>query len=456
MAMDFSALDQAAVRRFQRKTTVLSAASMFLDGYDITVIGIALPYLVTQWHISAALQGVVAASTVVGMLVGALIVGRLTDLFGRRRMYLFTLLCFIVFAALAAGSQNVWELIAFRFLLGLGLGADYPVSSTLLAEFSSTARRGRQLTTLVANWFFGSLVAYVMGIVFIPVGSTAWRWILLLGAVIAVVVAIMRRTIPESPRWLQERGRDADAREVLAQLTGNQTESAPPAAQHQTNGTEQAQQPHSRWSELFSRHLIRTTVFVCVFWFAYDVAFYGITAYNPTILSGLTNGSVLASRLGSALIALLGLIGAGIGVSLVDRWGRRPLIILSFSGLTASLIALAVEPNPAFAALVALFAFAELFSNMGPGVLDMLYPTELFPTRVRSAGTGLATAVSRVGSILGIVAFPQLMASWGLSRALWLFVAAGILGLVICIWLAPETRGRTLEEASGEAAPQRR
>lgn len=443
-AATFDALDSTALRKFHRRLTVLSSASMFLDGFDITVIGVALPTLTKQWDISPSVQGLVASSAVVGMLVGSLIAGRLTDLFGRRRMYLVTLICFIVFAGLTAVSMNVWELIAFRFLLGLGLGADYPVSSTLLAEFSPTKRRGRMMTTLVATWFLGSLFAYVMGIVFSPIGPSSWRWILLLGALLAIVVAILRSVIPESPRWLRATGRGADADEVLAQLTG----------QHHVEPSADVteEQPKARWTDLFSRQLIRTTIFVCGFWFAYDVAFYGITAYTPTILGSFTTGSTIAAYVGAAIIALIGLIGAGLGVLLVDKWGRRPLIITAFAGLTAALIVLALDPAPAFAALVILFALAELFANSGPGVLDMVYPTELYPTGVRAAGTGLATAVSRVGAILGIVVFPQLKASWGLGGALWLFVAAGALGLVICIFLAPETRGRTLEEISGPAS----
>lgn len=425
MTTAYSLLDSPELHRFQRRLTVLCAASMFLDGFDITVIGVALPTLTKQWGISSGIQGLVAASAVIGMLVGSLIAGYLTDLFGRRRMYLITLICFVVFAVLTAVSQNVWELIVFRFLLGLGLGADYPVSSTLLAEFSPTKRRGRLMTSLVATWFVGSLFAYVMGIAFSPIGSSFWRWILLLGAVIAVVVAILRASIPESPRWLRSKGRYAEADEVLDQLselTGQQV-----TREQVTVSTEAQTQASGRWLDLFSPALIRTTVFVCVFWFAYDVAFYGITAYTPTILGRFVSGSEVASFGGSAIIALIGLIGAGIGVFLVERWGRRPLIITAFAGLTVSLAALALDPTPAFGVLVLLFALAELFANAGPGVLDMVYPNELYPTEVRAAGTGLATAVSRVGAILGIVVFPKLMTSWGLGNALWLFVAAGLL-----------------------------
>ena len=110
------------------------------------------------------------------------------------------------------------------------------------------------------------------------------------------------------------------------------------------------------------------------------------------------------------------------------------------------LIALAVEPKPALVILVLLFGFATLFSNMGPGVLNFVYPTEIFPTGVRAGATGFGTAISRVGAILAILVFPRLVHDWGLQAALWLFVAASAVGLVICIAMAPETKRRTLEE----------
>ena len=437
----YEALDAKELRGFRLRLTFLSAAGMFLDGYDLTVIAVALPFVTKQFAIPAALQGLVGSSAVIGMLVGSLFLGRLTDRIGRRTMYLIDLLSFVAFAVLAAVSQNVWQLIAFRILLGLGIGADYPISSTLLAEFSPPGQRGRLVTVLGATWFVGALAAYLVGIAFLPLGGDAWRWMLLMGALFAVVVLALRRQIPESPRWLNSQGRGKEATDIVQRLTGRDIQLG-----------QAADTTPRPWLELFSKTLWRATVFGCGFWFAYDVAFYGISIYTPTILSTFTHGSTLNAYLGAAAVSLLGLIGAGVGLVLVDGWGRRPLIITSFAGLTVSLVALALFPSPAFVALVVLFAAAELFANMGPGVLDFVYLTELFPTSLRASGTGLGTAVSRVGAILGILIFPSLVKAWGLSQALWLFVAAGLLGLVVSVLLAPETKDLNLEAISGEAA----
>ncbi len=432
--MAFERLESRELRSFHYRLTALSAAGVFLDGFDLTVIAVALPLLARQWSMSPGLSGIVAASAVFGMLVGSVLLGHLTDRIGRKAMYVVDLLCFVVFAALTAVAQNVWQLLLFRFLLGVGIGADYPISSTLVAEFVPAARRGALVALLGTTWFFGAVCAYVAGYLLLPVGPNAWRLMLLVGAVIAIGVIVLRAAIPESPRWLATVGRQEDAHAVLRGLGGREAAVG--------TGTRQP------WLALFAPPLLRFTVFVSVFWFCYDVAFYGISIYTPTILGSFSLSGAGAAYLGSAAVSVLGLVGALVGVALADGWGRRPLIILAFAGLSVMLLALTFQPKPALGTLVILFGLATLFANMGPGVLDFVYPTELFPTGVRAGATGFATAVSRVGAILSIIVFPKLVQSWGLRLALLLFVAAAVVGLVTCILLAPETKRRRLEEIS--------
>jgi putative MFS transporter len=449
-------LDTANLSRFRRKLTLLSSIGMFLDGFDLTVIAVALPVLKKSWTFTPLTAGITSCSAIVGMFVGALVFGRVADRLGRKKMYLIDLIGFVVFAAVAAISQNVWELIAFRFLLGLCMGADYPISSSLTAEFGSVRDRGRLVVALSLMWNVGALTAYLVGVAFLPIGASAWRWMLLVGAALALVTLVFRTSIPESPRWLMAHGRTDEARRVVADLVNRESRTptlepsqvvlptlsdAPAGAPARATG--------GQWRRLFSRGLIGATFFVCIFWFAHDVAYYGIQMYSPTILTTLAGSTQLAAYLGSAIIALLGVVGAAIAVAFVDSWGRRPVLITAFAGETAVLVILALAHAPALALIVVLFAIAILFSNMGPGTLDMVYCTELFPTELRAAGTGLGTAVSRVGAILGVLVFPDLVDAWGVSGALWLFVAAGVLGLVVTVVMAPETKNRGLEQTTG-------
>ncbi|MFC4619162.1 MFS transporter [Camelliibacillus cellulosilyticus] len=429
-----SPVDAKKLKQFQRKVSFVSAGGTFLDGFDLTIIAVAMPLILKQWQVSAAEQSMIVAAAIVGSLIGASWLGNLTDKFGRKAMYVVDLLAFVVFAALSAFSQNVLELIIFRFLLGVGIGADYPISATLVSEFSSTKSRGKSGTFLGMMWFVGAVVAYITGMVLAPLGENAWRYMILVGAIFAIIIFIFRIGLPESPRWLVSKGRKKEAEDIMLTLTGHKTVIQPENEKKYSLGF------------LFSNKLWKRTFFVCGFWFCYAIAYYGISMYTPTLLSAFTKGSLNETYLASSIVSVLGLIGALIGSNLVDNWGRRPLIITSFAGLTLGLILLAINPSPTLVFLVILFSAAVLFANMGGGILNFVYPTELFPTGIRAGAAGFATSISRIGSVLGTLVFPNFVAWWGNSAALWFFAVIGFCGLVISLALAPETKGKRLEE----------
>lgn len=438
-----TAKDERTVANYQRRVAVLSGGGMFLDGFDVSVIAVALPGLTKEWSISGSLEGIVASSAIAGMFLGMLFGGRLADRFGRKLMYLVDLSGFIAFALLAALTQNVGQLIAVRFLLGLFLGADYPISSSITAEFTAPQRRGRLIIFMSLLWQAGAFFAYMTGIAMLPLGKSAWRWMLLVGAVLAAIVLALRTDVPESPRWLRAHGRIDEANAVMAEISAITGQYFTP--EH----TDRAASPSTRrtsWWELFSPRMVRSTIFCCSFWFAFAVSFYGIQMYTPTILQPFTGGSKALAYVGSSIISLLGVAGAAIGMYSVEHIGRRKQIIWCFVGMVVVLAALALTEAPSMTALIVLLSVAILLANLGPGVLDMVYPNELFPTRLRASGTGFAGSVSRIGAILGVSVFPMMVQTWGMSHSTWLFAGVALFGLVISVLLAPETKGKSLEE----------
>lgn len=441
MAFDYldTPADPKKLDKFQRKVKIVSAGGTFLDGFDLTIIAVAMPLILKQWSIMPWEQSLLTASAIIGSFIGAAWLGRLTDTFGRKAMITIDLLAFVLFAVLTAVAPNVLWLIVFRFLLGIGIGADYPISATLVSEFSSTKNRGKQGTFLAAMWFVGAVVAYMSGILFAPLGDHAWRYMFLLGAIFAVIIFIFRIGLPESPRWLVSKGREKEAEKVVFNITGSKVKLQP--------------EPKSKkvpLSMLFSKKLIKRTIFVSGFWFCYSTSYYGISMYTPTILSSFTQGDLHKTYVASSIVSVLGLVGAIIGMNLVERWGRRPLLITSFAGLTAGLVVLTFNPHPTLVFLVVLFSVSVLFANMGGGILNFVYPTELFPTSLRAGASGFATSVSRIGSILGVLVFPNVVAIWGNSAALGVFAGVALIGLIITYTLAPETKGMKLEDINAE------
>lgn len=425
--------------RFERRVSILSGAGMFLDGYDVTVIAVALPGLEKAWGITGITSGIVAASVIVGMFFGMLFGGRLADIFGRRRMYMIDLSGFVIFAIATACTQGVWQLIAFRLLLGLCIGADYPISSSITAEFTRPKSRGKLIILMSLFWQSGAFFAYILGIGLMSIGPSGWRWMLAVGAVLAAVVLLMRTKIPESPRWLRQKGRIAEAQAIEKELSVDHGAQLGIAAEVGGSG-------HGHWRELFSRQMIRTTIFCSSFWFAFSTAYYGVQMYTPSILKPLAGGSSTLSYLGSAVVALLGVTGAALGMVFTERIGRRKQILAGFIGMVVTLSLLGIISTQSLLVITVLLALAILLANFGPGVLNNVYPNEMFPTRLRPSGAGFAGAMSRIGAILGVVVFPVMVDSWGFSKATFLFAGTAVFGLVMSIWLAPETKGKSLEE----------
>ncbi|MFP7697154.1 MFS transporter [Trueperella sp. LYQ143] len=439
MAQISNVNESPASRRFQHKISVLAGAGMFIDGFDVSVIAVALPGLKKSWDITSPLiSGIIASSVVIGMFFGMMCGGMLVDKFGRRKMYMFDLVGFVVFALLAALTQNVWQLIFTRFALGIFIGADYPISSSMTAEFTAPFRRGRMIIFMSLLWQLGSFTAYLAGIALFNVGDQAWRWMLFLGAVIAAVVIVLRHSVPESPRWLRAQGRAAEAKRIEREVKREHDFTMSTA--------DTVAQAKGRWVDLFSPQSLRATIFCSSFWFAFGVSFYGIQMYTPTILTPFTEGRPHLAFLGAALIAFLGVVGAGLGMFTVERFGRRKQILSCFALMIIALVTLALWTKPPLVPLIIMLSVTILAANLGPGVLNMVYPNEMFPTRLRGTGVGFAGSVSRIGSILGVLVFPLLVTNWGMNKATWLFAGVAIIGMIISFFLAPETKGRSIAE----------
>ncbi|MEM0159051.1 MAG: MFS transporter, partial [Thermoplasmataceae archaeon] len=221
----FSGLDSAPTRRVHYKITALSAAGVFLDGYDISIIGVALTIISSiqaYAYVNNPLgKGLMAASTTIGMLFGAIIFGYITDIRGRKFMYLWDMVIFIIFTALISfASFNFDSLFIFRLILGIAIGADYAISTTIISEFAPVKSRGKLLAVNVSAWWIGSAVAYTVGYLLLPFGTEAWRYMFAIGIIPAALVLIFRFSVPESARWLAHVGKLQESKEVERIVSG--------------------------------------------------------------------------------------------------------------------------------------------------------------------------------------------------------------------------------------------
>jgi len=468
------ALDGACMSYEHWKLWVLSAFGVALDGFDFFIIGVALPLIQKEFNASPWEVGAVGAAAVLGAVIGAAVFGTLTDKIGRKGMYLLDLLFFVVFAGLSALAWDVWSLIAFRFLLGIGIGADYPISACYVSETMPARLRGRMTSSTVGFQALGMLFGALAGLVLLIVVKdlSAWRWMLALGVVPAIVVIFLRTSVPESPRWLAAHGKDAEAASALAAFTGQPAPADMPALGLGFQTLPQGGPSSVR--QLLSKPLRRGTILACVPWFLMDIATYGVGLFTPTILMSLafrgerlSHGDPFLAREiisveGAVFLDLFLILGFALAILLIDRVGRMPLQIFGFLAMAVGLGILALSGIGEQQNLFLVFSGFILFNTMmnaGPNTTTYVLPSEIFPTQLRATGHGLASASGKVGATVGIFFLPIFRAALGLETTLLLVASAAVLGAAVTWLTAVETVGRSLEDfetpaEAVEVAPQ--
>ncbi|MCI4434698.1 MAG: MFS transporter [Thermoplasmata archaeon] len=441
-------MDKVNVSKFHYKMLLLSAAGVFLDGYDLFIISVVLLFIKPIWINTlppaerAIVTGAIAASALIGMFVGAFTLGHYTDKIGRKTMYVIDLIFFVVFAGLSAVSQNVYQLIIFRFLLGIGIGADYPISSTYISEFAPAEKRGRMISSTFTFWGIGALTAAIVGYfiaLWNPLGNDSWRIMLLSGVIPAVIVILLRTTMPESPRWLLSQAKTDRALKIIKMLNPKI---------NLENIDLNVKREKSSIRDLISPVYIRRTLFAWIPWFFMDIAVYGIGMYTPTILQALGFKDPIQSIIGTAILDTFGIIGFILAIIFIDRVGRLRLQILGFLGMGLSLLLLGLTNGSSILLLLVLFAIFQISENAGPNTTTWVVATELFPTRLRGTAQGSSAAISRVGAITGVFILPLITQIYGEYAAITVVSLAAFAGLIATLILGEETKSLSLEDAS--------
>ena len=373
----------------------------------------------------------------VGMAIGAALGGYVADRVGRKTVFTATL---VIFGLANGGMALAWSLavlLVARFIIGLGLGAELPVASTLVSEFSPTAHRGRMTVLLESFWAVGWIVAAAIGYFVIPsTGDWGWRWALLIGALPLVYAIIMRVHIPESVRFLEAQGRDREAEDAVRYF-------------ERASGVAAVQSPRGRrlpkikTRELFGGKYIGRTAAIWLTWFFVNFSYYGAFTWMPSLLADQF-GSLTKSFGYTFAIALAQLPGYFLAAWLVEIWGRRTTlsVFLAVSAVSAFLFS-----QSGSIATVLIFGMLLSASNLGAwGVLYAVTP-EIYPTRLRGAASGAAAACGRVAAIVAPLLVPWFLGLSGGNKTV-AFVIFGISFIFACAsaLALPERMGKELED----------
>lgn len=384
-------------------------------------------------------QGMVAASAMLGTFFSGFLGGWLTDKLGRRRLFFVGPILFIVGSVGTFWVESGIALFVLRFLVGVGVGLEYPVAGSLLTEFLPQKHRGQRLAGLTILWFAGAALSYMVGnFILANGGDEAWRMVLASSGVLGALLFIIRLRTPESPRWLVSKGRLEEAERIIKQVYGPSYSLA--------NMPEQTVEKKVSLGALLRSGYGKRMLFVAVFWSAAVVPMFAVYSFAPVVLQALHLKGDWASY-GSVLITLLFVVGCIVATRMIDSLGRRPLIIHSFLWSTLALLGLGLFSDGSEVLVLALFGAYALFIG-GAQVLELVYPNELFPTEIRAFAVGMGSSMSRIGSAAGTRLVPISLQSIGIGNTMLVAALVSLAGLVVSVWLAPETRGMSLEMAS--------
>ena len=424
---------------FLRRMTLACAWGEGVDGYDLGVVSVTLPFIAASLHTTPVQTGLIGASSLIGIFFGSPLAGILTDRYGRRLLFSIDLVLFIVLGALQAFVTEPWQMLVVRILLGMTIGAEYAIGAAMLAEFAPARGRGRRLSALLVSWYVGYLVAVVVSYLLINAVGLSWRWVLVTSALPALVTMLLRIGMPESPRWLISRGRPELAEQILDRHLG-----AGYFAREQFGAESRA--------DGGLRALLRSTnrkrlIFICVFWACNVAPYFAIFTFAPTVLESLRLSNPAA---GTIALNATAAIGAVVGMLTIERLGRRVQLIPSFWIMAAALAAIGLWSGaPATIIVISFAAFS--FFNALQGNLTAVYPIEILPTEVRSSGVGVSAAFSRVAAAAGTFLLPLGITSLGTGPCMLIAAGVCVVGGVVSQVMAPETTGRALHETSRAA-----
>jgi len=446
------ALDDVSLSRFHLRAVLVSGMGFFTDAYDLFVIGIASTLIKLDWHLDTGRLALLNATMLGAAFLGAFVFGRIADLVGRKRVYWLVAAVMAVAAVGSALAPSYWVLIAFRFMLGFGVGGDYPVSAVLMSEYANRKDRGKLVGLVFSTQALGLIVGPLVALGLLGAGTSSdltWRLLLGLGAIPAAAVVYLRRRMPESPRFqVQVQGRAAEAGDQMHQLSGGIVGGTGLAA------------PSGTPSRIALRDFLTNRKYLVMLtgtagsWFLLDYAYYGNTISTPQIIKLISPTATTMTTIGIqlAIFVVAAVPGYILGIARIDRIGHRRLQLGGFAMMALCFAVIGLVPGMTTMVLpfLAVYGISYFFTEFGPNMTTFVMPGELYPVSMRATGHGISAGIGKFGAFVGVFLFPVLATSLGLRGTLLLTAGVSVLGGLVTLVL-PEPSGRSLEDISGES-----
>ncbi|AKN32247.1 major facilitator transporter [Clostridium carboxidivorans P7] len=422
------------------KVLFLTGIGWLFDAMDQGMVAGVMAAIGREWKLTPADLGMLGSASAVGMAIGAAVAGMAADRWGRRTVVTFTLVLYGLASAVSGFAANFGILLLLRFLTGLGLGGELPAASTLVSEFSPAKSRGRMVVLLESFWAWGWIAASLIAYLLIPVYG--WRIGFFLGGVPALYAAYLRKGIPESPRYLEQKGYFEEANEIVSKME----QQAGITSNRSTVSNKVKKRKNITLSELWSKDYIRRTFVLWTLWLGINFGYYGFVLWTPTLLMGKGFSLVKGFQF-TLIMSIAQLPGYYSAAYLIESIGRKAVLVAYLSGTA---VAAYLFSQAASVTNVIVYGCLLYFFSLGAWGAVYAYTPEVYPTRVRGRGVGSAAAVGRIGAIAAPYIVGLVYQSKG-KQAGFVYVFTMItivfaLVAVVIAFAAVETKGRSLHE----------
>jgi putative MFS transporter len=452
MSMISARIERLPFARFHVHLLLMGGLGYMFDAMDAAVLAFILPVLRTAWSLSAVQTGVLGSSTFIGFLFGALLAGTLGDLIGRRAVMMSALALYCV-ASLASATVDSWSsFFAARVVAGMGTGAESAIIAPYLAEFVARRYRGSFTGALAGFFSFGFVAAALLGYFIVPAYENGWRVVLVITAVPVVMLLWWRRALPESPRWLESRGREREAEAVLDRIEAGFARAGhvlPQPVVEVTAAPAPAGTLTTNLASLFAGRQARITTMTWIMWLSITFSYYSFFVWIPGLL--VQNGMSITKSFGYSLTMYCAQVPGYFSAAWFnERIGRQATIAsyMLLAGISAFGLALATSDGEIMLAGILLSFF---MNGTYAGVYA--YTAEVFPTPIRTTGAGLASAIGRIGAIVSPILVGYLYPKFGFTGVFGVTTSVLLVGALTVVLMGVPTRGRSLEEiAASEAA----